>query len=57
MVVLTTSTDEEDIVKMYKLRCSSYISKPVDFEQFLRAIQSLADYWFTVVVMPPAETR
>jgi hypothetical protein len=37
---------------MYKLRCSSYIAKPVDLEQFLRVVQSLADYWFTVVVLP-----
>jgi two-component system, chemotaxis family, response regulator Rcp1 len=54
VIVLTTSTDDEEIVKMYKLRCSSYIAKPVDFEQFLRVVQSLADYWFTVVVLPPA---
>jgi CheY-like chemotaxis protein len=55
VIVLTTSTDEEEIVKMYKLRCSSYIAKPVDFEQFLRVVQSLADYWFTVVVLPFAQ--
>jgi two-component system, chemotaxis family, response regulator Rcp1 len=55
VIVLTTSTDEEEIVKMYKLRCSSYIAKPVDFDQFLRLVQSLADYWFTVVVLPPAQ--
>jgi CheY-like chemotaxis protein len=55
VIVLTTSTDEEEIVKMYKLGCSSYIAKPVDFEQFLRVVQSLADYWFTVVVLPPAQ--
>jgi len=55
VIVLTTSTDEEEIVKMYKLRCSSYIVKPVDLDQFLRVVQSLADYWFTVVVLPPAQ--
>jgi two-component system, chemotaxis family, response regulator Rcp1 len=52
VVVLTTSTQEEEILKMYKLRCSSYIVKPVDFEKFLRVIRSLAEYWFTVVVLP-----
>lgn len=56
VIVLTTSTDEEEIVKMYKLRCSSYIAKPVDLEQFLRVVQSLADYWFTVVVLPATES-
>jgi two-component system, chemotaxis family, response regulator Rcp1 len=52
VVVLTTSTQEEEILKMYKLRCSSYIVKPVDFEKFLRVIRSLAEYWFTIVVLP-----
>ncbi len=55
VIVLTTSTDDEEILKMYKLRCSSYIAKPVDLEQFLRVVQSLADYWFTVVVLPASE--
>lgn len=52
VVVLTTSAQDEEILKMYKLRCSSYIVKPVDFEKFLHVIRSLADYWFTIVVLP-----
>jgi two-component system, chemotaxis family, response regulator Rcp1 len=52
VVVLTTSANEEEILKMYKLRCSSYIVKPVDFEQFLHKIRLIAEYWFTVVVVP-----
>jgi CheY-like chemotaxis protein len=52
IVVLTTSAQDEEILKMYKLRCSSYIIKPVDFDQFLRVIRSIAEYWFTVVVLP-----
>jgi len=52
VVVLTTSANDEEILKMYKLRCSSYIVKPVDFEQFLHVIRSIAEYWFTVVVVP-----
>jgi two-component system, chemotaxis family, response regulator Rcp1 len=55
VIVLTTSTDDEEILKMYNLRCSSYIAKPVDLDQFLRVVQSLADYWFTVVVLPSAQ--
>ena len=47
-----TSANDEEILKMYKLRCSSYIVKPVDFEQFLRVIRSISEYWFTVVVVP-----
>ena len=53
VVILTTSSAEEEILKMYKLRCSSYIIKPVNFEQFLRVIRLFSDYWLTVVVLPP----
>jgi two-component system, chemotaxis family, response regulator Rcp1 len=52
VVILTTSSSEQDILDMYKLRCSSYITKPVDFDQFVRVIRSLGDYWLTVVVLP-----
>lgn len=52
VVILTTSAQDEEILKMYSLRCSSYIIKPVDFDQFLRVIRSISEYWFTVVVLP-----
>lgn len=53
VVILTTSSEDREVLRMYKLRCSSYIVKPVDFEQFLRVIRSISEYWFTVVVLPP----
>ncbi len=52
VVVLTTSYEAADIRKMYGLRCSSYITKPVDFESFVKVIAQLAGYWLTVVVVP-----
>lgn len=52
VVILTTSADEREILAMYKLRCSSYIVKPVDFEQFERIIRIFAEYWLTVVALP-----
>lgn len=52
VVILTTSSEEQEILKMYKLRCSSYIVKPVNFEQFVRVIRLFADYWLEVVVLP-----
>lgn len=52
VVILTTSAEEREILDMYRLRCSSYIVKPVDFDQFLAAIRLIGDYWFTVVVLP-----
>jgi two-component system response regulator len=55
VVVLTTSDAESDVLSSYKLRCSSYIVKPVDFGNFARVVQSLTDYWFTLVVLPTDE--
>jgi two-component system, chemotaxis family, response regulator Rcp1 len=52
VVILTTSSAEREILKMYRLRCSSYIIKPLDFEQFVRVIRLFSDYWLTVVVLP-----
>ena len=52
VVVLTTSYEAADILKMYGLRCNSYITKPVDFDKFVKAIGQLAGYWLTVVVTP-----
>lgn len=53
VVVLTTSAAEADILAMYKLRCSSYIVKPVGFDNFVRVITALGNYWLTVVLTPP----
>jgi len=53
VVILTTSSEEQEILKMYQLRCSSYIIKPVDFAQFVRVLRLFADYWLEVVVLPP----
>jgi len=52
IVVLTTSADERDVMEMYRFRCSSYIVKPVDFDEFLATIQCISRYWFTVAVLP-----
>lgn len=52
VVVLSTSYEAADIHKMYGLRCNSYITKPVDFQNFVRMIGQLTGYWLTVVVVP-----
>jgi chemotaxis family two-component system response regulator Rcp1 len=52
VIVLTTSRDRAEVERMYKLRCNSFISKPVDFEGFSRAIREIAGYWLQVVVLP-----
>lgn len=53
VVVLTTSSAEHDVVDMHKQRCSSYIVKPVDFDQFQRVVSELGSYWFELVALPP----
>ncbi len=53
VVVLTTSQAEEDILKAYNLAANCYITKPVDFDQFVKIVQSIENFWFTVVKLPP----
>jgi two-component system response regulator len=52
VVVLTTSTAEEDIFRAYNNHVNCYITKPVDFVQFIKVVKSIEDFWFTVVVLP-----
>jgi len=52
VVILTTSKAEEDILKSYDLHANCYVTKPVDFEQFIRVIQSIQEFWLTVVKLP-----
>jgi chemotaxis family two-component system response regulator Rcp1 len=49
VVVLTTSRAEEDVLRTYRLHANCYITKPVDFHQFIRVVQSIEDFWFSVV--------
>ncbi|KXX71466.1 response regulator [Flammeovirga sp. SJP92] len=52
VVVLTTSNDEEDVIKTYNLGVSSFITKPVTFESMVEVVESLNKYWFQVVRLP-----
>lgn len=52
IVVLTTSEAEEDIVQSYDLHANSYVTKPVDFERFVKVVKVIEDFWFTVVKLP-----
>jgi two-component system response regulator len=53
VVVLTTSDAEQDILKTYELHANCYITKPVGLEQFGAVVRALAEFWFTIVKLPP----
>jgi two-component system response regulator len=55
IVVLTSSTQEEDIVSSYKLDVNSYVRKPVDFNQFAEAVHQLGLYWLLLNERPPGK--
>src|ERR1700676_3271133 len=52
VVILTTSTAEADILQSYRLHANCYISKPVDLDGFLKVIQSIDNFWLSVVKLP-----
>ena len=55
VVVLTTSRAEQDILKAYDLHANCYVTKPVDLEQFIRVVQSIEEFWVTIVTLAGLE--
>lgn len=52
VVVLTTSDFEKDVICSYQLGAAGYITKPMDMPQFIKAIQQIGEYWFSLVRLP-----
>src|ERR1700722_16791477 len=52
VVMLTSSTDEKDVLGVYERHVNCYIVKPVDFEQFTKAVMSIENFWFHIVRLP-----
>jgi chemotaxis family two-component system response regulator Rcp1 len=53
VVILTISSDEEDILKTYNLHVNCFITKPIDLTQFLKVVHSIEDFWLSIVKLPP----
>ena len=53
VVVLTTSSAEQDILETYDLHANCFITKPVDLDQFTTVVRAIEEFWLTIVKLPP----
>jgi CheY-like chemotaxis protein len=52
VVVITSSEAEQDIIKSYNLNANCYVTKPVNLNQFIKVVQSINEFWITIVKLP-----
>lgn len=52
VVVLTTSSADQDVIDSYNLNVNCYITKPVDFDQFTNIVKQIGQFWFEIVKLP-----
>jgi len=57
VVILTTSPAEQDVLQAYEHYANCYIVKPVGFENFVTAMKTIRQFWFSVVTLPPEATH
>ena len=55
IVVLTISESDKDVIQSYDMQANAYVRKPIDLDQFVKVVQSIEDFWFTVVKYPSHE--
>ena len=53
VIILTTSSAEKDIIRAYDLHANAYLVKPIDFDEFMKVVNSIQDFWFKSVTLPP----
>jgi len=51
--VLTTSQADEDVLRSYQLHANAYVTKPVDFDRFVRVVKQIDEFFISVVRLPP----
>lgn len=52
VVILTVSSDDEDVFRAYGLHANCFITKPLDFHQFVKVVRSIEDFWLSIVKLP-----
>ncbi len=52
VIVLTTSSAENDVLGAYGLQANAYITKPFDFDQFIKIVGSIENFWLEIVKLP-----
>ncbi|QLE58655.1 response regulator [Nostoc sp. TCL26-01] len=52
VVILTTSNDEQDVLRSYNLNANCYVTKPIDIYQFIQVVHLIKDFWLTTVTLP-----
>jgi CheY-like chemotaxis protein len=57
VVILTTSEAEEDILRSYELHANAYVTKPVDFDSFIRVVRQIDDFFVSVVKLPNTQEK
>ena len=53
VIILTTSDDEQDVLRAYHLHANCFITKPIALERFLEVVRSIEQFWLTIVRLPP----
>jgi two-component system, chemotaxis family, response regulator Rcp1 len=52
VVIMTTSSAEQDIFETYNLHANCYVTKPVELDDFISAVRKIEDFWLTIVKLP-----
>ena len=53
VIVLTSSAAEQDVLQSYRHHANAYVTKPIEIDEFLRAVRSIEGFWLSVVRFPP----
>jgi CheY-like chemotaxis protein len=57
VIILTTSSAVKDIFRAYDLHANAYLTKPLGFDEFMKVIKSIEDFWFKAVTLPPKQSH